>query len=129
MTSPKTWACQCRRFIGGFQPQNDLNERIPLAYYFFRILRSPLIATPGMESLPDAAQFTAPAERPEANVTTQETPDGRTFMLMAAWSETGPPDTARLSIQIALDISQEAALLTIYQRKLAWALSLVTVKK
>jgi two-component system heavy metal sensor histidine kinase CusS len=77
-----------------------------------------------MESLPDAAQFPAPAERPEANVTTQETPDGRTFMLMAAWSETGPPDTARLSIQIALDISQEAALLTIYQRKLAWALSL-----
>jgi two-component system heavy metal sensor histidine kinase CusS len=44
-------------------------------------------------------------------------------MLMAAWSETGPQDAARLSIQIALDISQEAALRAMYQRKLAWALS------
>jgi two-component system heavy metal sensor histidine kinase CusS len=45
-------------------------------------------------------------------------------MLMAAWSETSPTDTARQSIQIALDISQDAALLATYQRKLAGALCL-----
>ena len=41
MKSRKIWVYPYRRSIDGFRPRHDLNERIPLAYYFFRILRSP----------------------------------------------------------------------------------------
>jgi two-component system heavy metal sensor histidine kinase CusS len=90
---------------------------LPVGRYYSRILDEnghSLIETPGMELLPTAMQFPTLAE----NVLIQKIPDGRTLMLMAAWSKTTPQQT----IQIALDISHEAALLAEYRRNLIGAL-------
>ncbi len=90
---------------------------LPVGRYYSRILDENghcLIATPGMESLPTVMQFPALADNP----TGQKITDGRTLMLMTAWSKTTPQQT----IQIALDISHEAALLAKYRRNLIGAL-------
>jgi len=90
---------------------------LSIGRYYSRILNEngrSLIETPGMESLPTATQFPALAD----NATVQKIPDGRTLMLMTAWSKTTPQQ----SIQIALDISHEAALLAKYRRNLIGAL-------
>jgi len=90
---------------------------LPVGRYYSRILDEngqSLIETPGMSSLPTATQFPAQAD----NRTIQKIADGRTLMLMTAKSKTTPQQT----IQIALDISHEAALLAKYRRNLIGAL-------
>lgn len=94
---------------------------LPVGRYYSRILDEnghSLTETPGMEALPTAMQFPEPTEMPELNTAVQKNADGRTLMLMTAWSKTTPQQT----IQIALDISHEAALLAKYQRNLIGAL-------
>ena len=96
---------------------------LPVGRYYSRILDETghsLIETPGMRSLPTAMQFPVPAEMSEANAVVQKNSDGRTLMLMTAVSKTTPQQT----IQIALDISHEAALLASYRRNLIGALFL-----
>jgi two-component system heavy metal sensor histidine kinase CusS len=96
---------------------------LPVGRYYSRIMDETghsLIETPGMESLPTAMQFPAPAEMSETNGAVQKTPDGRTLMLMTVWNKTKPQQT----IQIALDITHEATLLAKYQRNLIGALFL-----
>ena len=90
---------------------------LPVGRYYSRILDENgyrLIETPGMEILPTATQFPTLADTP----TVQKIPDGRTLMLMTAWSQTTPQQT----IQIALDISHEATLLAKYRHNLIGAL-------
>lgn len=106
---------------------------LPVGRYYSRILDEnghSFIETPGMESLPNSTQFPTLANgfmdagdrathgAGAENVMVQKIPDGRTLMLMAAWSKTTPQQT----IQIALDISHEAALLAEYRRNLIGAL-------
>jgi len=90
---------------------------LPVGRYYSRILdesgRS-LSETPGMETLPTATQFPIVTE----NAIAQKIADERTLMLMTARSKTTPQQT----IQIALDISHEAALLAKYRRNLIGAL-------
>jgi two-component system heavy metal sensor histidine kinase CusS len=90
---------------------------LPAGRYYSRILdesgRS-LSETPGMETLPTATQFPLVTE----NAIAQKIADGRTLMLMTARSKSAPQQT----IQIALDISHEAALLAKYRRNLIGAL-------
>ncbi|MBL6986475.1 MAG: heavy metal sensor histidine kinase [Methylobacter sp.] len=91
--------------------------------YYSRILdengRS-IIETPGMQILSTSAQFPPPSEIPETSETVNKISGARTFMLMSAWSMSIPKQT----IQIALDISHETALLDSYRRKLIGALFL-----
>ena len=96
---------------------------LPVGRYYSRILDETgqsLIETPGMQSLPTATQFPVPAEMSEASALVQKNSDGRTLILMTAGSKTTPQQT----IQIALDISHEAALLASYRRNLIGALFL-----
>jgi two-component system, OmpR family, heavy metal sensor histidine kinase CusS len=96
---------------------------LPAGGYYSRILDETgrrLIETPGMESLPTATQFPTPSEMPESKGVVQTLPDGRTVMLMTAWSRTTPQHL----IHIALDITHEATLLAQYQRNLIGALVL-----
>jgi two-component system heavy metal sensor histidine kinase CusS len=96
---------------------------LPVGRYYSRILDETghsLIETPGKQSLPTAVQFPAPVEMSEASAVVQKNSDGRTLMLMTAGSKTTPQQT----IQIALDISHEAALLASYRRNLIGALFL-----
>ena len=96
---------------------------LPVGRYYSRILDETghsLIETPGMQSLPTAVQFPAPVEMSEASAVVQKNSDGRTLMLMTAGSKTTPQQT----IQIALDISHEAALLASYRRNLIGAMFL-----
>ncbi|HEY8096316.1 MAG TPA: heavy metal sensor histidine kinase [Methylobacter sp.] len=90
---------------------------LPVGRYYSRILdesgRS-LSETPGMETLPTATQFPVVTE----NAIAQKIADGRTLMLMTARSKSAPQQT----VQIALDISHEAALLAKYRRNLIGAL-------
>ncbi|WP_031437010.1 heavy metal sensor histidine kinase [Methylobacter tundripaludum] len=90
---------------------------LPAGRYYSRILdesgRS-LSETPGMETLPTATQFPVVTE----NAIAQKIADGRTLMLMTARSKSTPQQI----IQIALDISHEAALLAKYRRNLIGAL-------
>jgi len=94
---------------------------LPAGSYYSRILdetgRS-VIETPGMDSLPTATQFPAPSELSESNGVVQTIPDGRTVMLMTAWSQTTPQHI----IHIALDITHEATLIAQYQHNLIGAL-------
>ncbi len=86
---------------------------LPAGRYYSRILNENgrnLIETPG---LPTAMPF------PLIDKTTvRKIADGRTFMLMTAQSKTTPQQT----IQIALDVSNEAELLAKYRRNLIGAL-------
>ena len=94
---------------------------LPVGRYYSRILDEHghnVIETPGMESLPTAIEFPRPAEMPELAAVIQKNGDGRTLMLMTAWSKTTPQQI----IQIALDISHEAALLAKYRHNLIGAL-------
>lgn len=113
------------------QPQNlerlaeEQSEGInlPTGGYYSRILDKSghsLSEPQGMDVLPAAAQFPALSSSPETNALIQKSVDGRTFMLMAASSKTAP----QYIIQIGLDISHEAALLTSYRYNLGWALFL-----
>ncbi|MCK9395857.1 MAG: heavy metal sensor histidine kinase [Methylobacter sp.] len=90
---------------------------LPAGRYYSRILDQSghnLIETPGMESLPAATQFPALAD----DSAVRKIADGRTLMLMTAQSKTTPQQT----IQIALDISQEASLLAKYRSNLIGSL-------
>jgi two-component system, OmpR family, heavy metal sensor histidine kinase CusS len=98
---------------------------LPVGRYYSRILDETghsLIETPGMQSLPPAVQFPAPVEMFEVSAVVQKNSDGRTLMLMTAGSKATPQQT----IQIALYISHEAALLSSYRRNLIGALFLVS---
>ncbi len=90
---------------------------LPAGRYYSRILDESghsLSETPGMETLPTATQFPVVTE----NAVAQKIADGRTLMLMTARSKSPSQQT----IQIALDISHEAALLAKYRRNLIGAL-------
>lgn len=94
---------------------------LPSGGYYSRILDKSghsLSETPGMDALPVASQFPVLSGKPETKETIQTMVDGRTFMLMTAFSKTTPQHT----IQIGLDISHEAALLAEYRTNLGWAL-------
>lgn len=102
---------------------DEQSEGLDLATggYYSRILDKSghrLSETPGMDALPIASQFPVLSGKPETSEIVQELADGRTFMLMTASSKTSSQHT----IQIGLDISHEAALLTEYRTNLSWAL-------
>lgn len=107
--------------LGHLADEQSEGMDLPVGRYYSRILDANgrnLIETPGMEFLPTATQFPMPTETPELSAAVQKNTDGRTLMLMTAWSKTTPQQT----IQIALDISHEAALLAKYRRNLIGAL-------
>ncbi|MEI6270492.1 MAG: heavy metal sensor histidine kinase [Methylococcaceae bacterium] len=94
---------------------------LPVGRYYSRILDETghsVLETPGMESLPTATQFPEFGEIPETNTVVQKISDGRTVMLMAAYTKTLP----RQTIQIVLDMTYQAALLAKYQHHLMVAL-------
>jgi len=109
--------------LGRLADEQSEGSNLPMGRYYSRILDETghsLIETPGMESLPTVTQFPEFGEMPETNTVVQKMPDGRTVMLMAAWTKTMP----RQTIQIALDITHQATLLAKYQHHLTGALFL-----
>ncbi|WGS85052.1 heavy metal sensor histidine kinase [Methylomonas sp. UP202] len=94
---------------------------LPTGGYYSRILDKSghsLSETPGMDALPVASQFPVLSGKLETKETIQTIVDGRSFMLMTASSKTSSQHT----IQIGLDISHEAALLSKYRTNLGWAI-------
>ncbi|MDO9046232.1 MAG: heavy metal sensor histidine kinase [Methylobacter sp.] len=104
--------------LGRLADEQSEGMDLPVGRYYSRILDEnghSLIETPGMEALPTAIQFSTLADNDAA---VQKIADGRTLMLLTSGSKTVPQQT----IQIALDISHEAALLAKYRRNLIGAL-------
>jgi len=104
--------------LGRLADEQSEGMDLPVGRYYSRILDEnghSLIETPGMEALPTAIQFSTLADNDAA---VQKIADGRTLMLLTSGSKTVPQQT----IQIALDISHEAALLAKYRSNLIGAL-------
>jgi len=95
---------------------------LPSGEYYSRVLDEAgrvLSETPRMPALFTTTQFPERSSQSEQNDETIQTlPDGRRFMLMTATHQATPKHT----VQIALDISHQAALLAEYRRNLAAAL-------
>ncbi|MBI5386901.1 MAG: heavy metal sensor histidine kinase [Verrucomicrobia bacterium] len=102
--------------------EHEAGEGHPLKYYL-RILDEQdrvLLETPGLEKLIPAELFPPPVEvtaGPLKDVQ-QKRQAGRSFLLMSVRAPTGTAGREQRTLQIAVDVSAGAALLTNYRNKL-----------
>lgn len=100
----------------------------PLRYYL-RVLDEPgrvLIETPGMQGCLRSEDFPPPAEilpsfLPHAAAATRRQGE---FLLLSAMAEVGAGEGGKRELQVALDISQNQALLATYRRRLTLVVGL-----
>jgi two-component system heavy metal sensor histidine kinase CusS len=112
-------------------PQNaeGLEEVKSGGAYYVRILNEKMqtmIETPGMGNILYVSLFPPPLQATETPVTgiTWMLPDNRSYLLMAAWAEPGNPGRKRHILQVAMDVSNEEAIIANYRRKLSIVLLL-----
>lgn len=93
------------------------------ARYYIRVLDEDgkqIIETPGMSSVIQPNSFPPPASAFDVipgNGTDVRSGDGRLFLLAAQWVELPKPDVRKHLVQVALDRSNDAALIGDYRRK------------
>ena len=95
--------------------------------YYVRVLDAEdeaFLETPGMAALLPAAVFPAPPGARESlgDGLHWRSQDGRAYHLLAAWARGGQTGEAQHILQLGLDASRHAALLTAYRRTLALVL-------
>ena len=102
--------------------------------YYCRVLDDAgrlLIETPDMHGLIPASQFPPPAEPAKAWEAEAphhwRSPDRRSYLLMSVWARSGSDVGPRRIIQVALDGTEEAALLADYRRNSLVALAFGTL--
>jgi two-component system, OmpR family, heavy metal sensor histidine kinase CusS len=87
--------------------------------FYIRLLDergSPLLTTPGMAEQLDLSQFASAIQsRPDHSFSMRGT-HGKPFRVTSAPAEVGTPSTRTDTIEIAIDVSQEEALLARYRR-------------
>lgn len=103
-----------------------------LASHYARILDASgqtLLETTGMEQRVAARDFPTPISLSETDSPSLmwQAPDGSCYLLMSTWAGLGKLEQPVRQIQVALDVSQEEALLVAYRRYLAWVLLLGTL--
>ncbi len=97
--------------------------------YYARVLdegNHTLIETPGMSNIIPTSLFPASygvTENPKKGIK-QRSRDGRTYLLMAAWTEVGRYSGKKRLLQVVLDVSHENAVIADYRRKLSFVLFL-----
>lgn len=97
--------------------------------YYARVLderKHTLTETPGMSDIITPSVFPAPIELtavPETGVKWRSHLD-RSYFLLAAWAEVGHASGTRRLLQVALDVSEDDAVIADYRRKLALVLVL-----
>lgn len=89
--------------------------------YYSRILDEAgrvLIETPGTETILPAGLFPPPADLKEIPEKAERKTgnDGRSYLVISAWGDTGGANPARRLIQVALDDTEEVEFITHYQR-------------
>ena len=95
--------------------------------YYARVLderQDTLTETLGMSEIISPSSFPAPIEAtavPEAGVKWRSR-QGQSYFLLAAWAEVGHASGPRRLLQVALDVSEDDAVLADYRRKLALVL-------
>lgn len=93
------------------------------AKYYARVLDAgghTLLETPGMHDIVTASVFPAPIavrHYPEGAIKWRS-PQGSSYLLIAAWAEGKHDDPTRRLLQVALDVSPDEALLADYRRTL-----------
>ncbi len=82
------------------------------------------VETSGMGDVIAAPLFPTPAGFSQTPTAGKEwkSPDGRSYLLMTAWTELGPSGGDRRLLQVALNVSQDDALIADYRRKIAMTL-------
>ncbi|MBI4293005.1 MAG: heavy metal sensor histidine kinase [Betaproteobacteria bacterium] len=77
-----------------------------------------LMETPGMDRILPVDAFPPPSDVVEIPTETEhkKSPDGRIYVVASAWAESAGSNPARRIIQVALDDSEEAEVITRYQR-------------
>jgi len=103
--------------------QEIKSEGVPSQFYYIRILDeagNTLIETPNMTDIIAASLFPVPIRLAEdsAEGVKWKPRNGRSYILMAAWAEVSSSSRERRVLQIALDVSDDEALLAGYRRKL-----------
>lgn len=92
--------------------------------YYVRLLdedKQTLIETPGMGNLIYASLFPPPIEVTETSGPGMKwkLPNGKSYLLIAAWAEASHFTGKRRLLQVAVDVSNEEAIISNYRQKLA----------
>ncbi len=97
--------------------------------YYVRILdedQATQIETPGMGDLIFPSLFPPPIEATETSGPGMkwELPNGKSYLLISAWAEAGRFPEKRRLLQVAVDVSDEEAIISNYRQKLSMVLFL-----
>jgi two-component system heavy metal sensor histidine kinase CusS len=99
--------------------------------YYVRILErgQPLIETSGMADMLPANVFpiAVPEHVEPTRATSYATADGRQFLLLAAWAQSGVPGGGRREMQIAIGNSGRELIRANYRQSMAWTVLLGTL--
>lgn len=90
--------------------------------YYARILDEKgqeLIETPGMDNIIAASSFPPPIGTAPDKGKKLKSSEGKSYLLMTVWADVGRSGVEKRILQLALDISNEGALIVDYRRKLA----------
>jgi two-component system, OmpR family, heavy metal sensor histidine kinase CusS len=96
-------------------------------HFYIRLLdqhNQPLLATPGMARHLDPSQFDSQSQNRRGRAFPLQGTHGESFRVTSAAAEVGSPPTQTDTIQIAVDVSQQEALLARFRRWF-WAILLV----